>query len=163
MSSVAERFWYSWTERGLLCSWPLVYLALAVCVLLSVALVVMTIIALRYASRRIRIRYIFLLAACGQFPSAGVLLLAPSIHLKVSLALGGINRDCSKEIGHLLSGSGLMEGFGGEASGERLEVTKHVERDSGDQTRHGANSVNALLHLAMTPIPTFDGVGSGWQ
>ena len=26
-----------------------------------------------------------------------------------------------------------MEGFGGEASAERLEVTEHVERDSGDQ------------------------------
>jgi len=45
-----------------------------------------------------------------------------------------------------------MEGFGGEASSERLEVTKHAQRDPGDQTRHGANAVSALLHLAMTPI-----------
>ena len=56
-----------------------------------------------------------------------------------------------------------MEGLGGDTSAKRLEVTKHVERDSGDQTRHGANAVNALLHFAMTAIPAFDGVGGRWQ
>ena len=75
---------------------------------------------------------------------------------------GGFCRDCSKEIGRLLSGSGLMEGFGGETSAERLQVTDHVECDSCDQTQHGAHAVDALLHLAMTTIPAFDGVGSGW-
>ena len=56
-----------------------------------------------------------------------------------------------------------MEGFRGEISAKRLEFTKHVERDSRDQTRHGANSVDALLHLSMTTIAAFDGVGSRWQ
>ena len=56
-----------------------------------------------------------------------------------------------------------MEGFGGDTSAERLKVTKHVERDSGDQTGHGANAVNGLLYFAMTAVPAFDGVGSRWQ
>ncbi len=56
-----------------------------------------------------------------------------------------------------------MEGFGGKASGKRLEIAKHVERDSGDQARHGANTINALLHLPVTSVAAFDGVGSRRQ
>jgi len=57
----------------------------------------------------------------------------------------------------------LMERNGGLVTGGSLQVTLHVQGDTAADRLRGADSIHRLLHLAVTTVSAFDGVGRGRQ
>jgi site-specific DNA recombinase len=70
-----------------------------------------------------------------------------------------IIRDCSKDTGLDSSCPRLMQGLKGLLAPFALGFSPHVERNSGFDLILRADTVNALLHLPITPIATFHRIG----
>ena len=71
----------------------------------------------------------------------------------------GFYGDCSKDTGLHSSGPRLMQGLKGRLTPFALGFSPHVERNSGFDLILRADTVNALLHLPITPIATFHRIG----
>lgn len=68
-------------------------------------------------------------------------------------------RDCSKDTGLLSSCPRLMQGMKGLLTPFALGFSPHVECDACLDLLLGAYTVNAFLHLAITPITPLHRIG----
>jgi hypothetical protein len=68
---------------------------------------------------------------------------------------------CSIIAGDLggLSFAGGVQGVGGSVTLLGSLLTLHVQGDSGRDVRLGANRIHGLLHLAVTALASFHGIG----
>jgi hypothetical protein len=78
---------------------------------------------------------------------------------RLEAELGEDQGDCSKDTGLHLSCPRLMQGLKGLLTPFALGFSPHVERNSGFDLILRADTVNAFLHLPITPIATFHRIG----